>query len=195
MYDLGVAVSTTLILQSMTAKVQPHFRKPMALPVDFLVFPLLVRERDEARETGTLPTRLKFAAVAAEAPVMSNAPFTVSSSTEASGATLPRFVFPKRRPDLVDDCGGGGVCSSEAVGARDERIEYVRCMMAVWTMNQVISGGWQEGECNAIEAQVVEGLFGAKVDLLQERKIAAADVDDAAKSTTKAMTSTASPPS
>jgi hypothetical protein len=42
------------------------------------------------------------------------------------------FAFPNRRPDLVDEGGGGGFCSSEAVGARDERIEYVRCMMLVW---------------------------------------------------------------
>jgi hypothetical protein len=36
--------------------------------------------------------------------------------------------LPNRRPDLVEEAGGGGFCSSEAVGAREERMEYVRCM-------------------------------------------------------------------
>jgi hypothetical protein len=40
----------------------------------------------------------------------------------------PMLALPKMRPDLVDDGGGGGFCSSEAVGARDWRIEYVRCI-------------------------------------------------------------------
>jgi hypothetical protein len=39
------------------------------------------------------------------------------------------LVEPNSRVDLVDDGGGGGFCSCEAVGARDWRIEYVRCMM------------------------------------------------------------------
>lgn len=32
---------------------------------------------------------------------------------------------------MVDDEGGGGFWICEAVGARDWRMEYVRCMMAV----------------------------------------------------------------
>ncbi len=43
----------------------------------------------------------------------------------------PRPVFPKKRPDLVDEEGGGGFWICEAVGARDWRMEYVRCMMDV----------------------------------------------------------------
>lgn len=69
----------------------------------------------------------------------------------------PKLFFPKKRPDLVDDGGGGGLYvsnasasmlgsgrlqigrfrsihtwSCDAVGARDWRIEYVRCILAVW---------------------------------------------------------------
>jgi hypothetical protein len=39
------------------------------------------------------------------------------------GGSSPILPFPKKRPDLVEDCGGGGFCSSEAVGARLERME------------------------------------------------------------------------
>ena len=38
---------------------------------------------------------------------------------------------PNRRPPLVDEDGGGGFWICEAVGARDWRMEYVRCMLAV----------------------------------------------------------------
>ena len=39
------------------------------------------------------------------------------------------LLFPKRRPDLVDEEGGGGFWICDAVGARDWRIEYVRCIV------------------------------------------------------------------
>ena len=39
------------------------------------------------------------------------------------------FARPKNRPDFVDEGGGGGFCICDAVGARDWRMEYVRCMM------------------------------------------------------------------
>ena len=41
----------------------------------------------------------------------------------------PTLALPKKRPDLVDEAGGGGFWIWEAVGARDWRMEYVRCMM------------------------------------------------------------------
>ena len=43
---------------------------------------------------------------------------------------LPTLLLPKKRPDFVDDVGGGGFWIWEAVGARDWRMEYVRCMMS-----------------------------------------------------------------
>ena len=42
---------------------------------------------------------------------------------------LPMLPLPNQWPDLVDDGGGGGFWICDAVGARDERIEYVRCMV------------------------------------------------------------------
>ena len=39
------------------------------------------------------------------------------------------LALPKNLPDLVDEEGGGGFWIWEAVGARDWRMEYVRCMM------------------------------------------------------------------
>lgn len=42
---------------------------------------------------------------------------------------LTYLLFPNSRLDLVDELGGGGFSSCEAVGARDWRIEYVRCML------------------------------------------------------------------
>jgi hypothetical protein len=41
------------------------------------------------------------------------------------------LVLPKNLPLLVVAEGGGGFWICEAVGARDWRMEYVRCMMAV----------------------------------------------------------------
>lgn len=46
------------------------------------------------------------------------------------GRHLPTLLLPKKRPDFVDDVGGGGFWIWEAVGARDWRMEYVRCMMS-----------------------------------------------------------------
>lgn len=42
---------------------------------------------------------------------------------------VPMLALPKIRPPLVEDEGGGGFWICEAVGARDWRMEYVRCMM------------------------------------------------------------------
>ena len=39
------------------------------------------------------------------------------------------LALPKKRPDFVEEDGGGGFWICEAVGARDWRIEYVRCML------------------------------------------------------------------
>ena len=36
---------------------------------------------------------------------------------------LPTLALPKKRPDFVDDVGGGGFWIWEAVGARDWRME------------------------------------------------------------------------
>lgn len=41
----------------------------------------------------------------------------------------PNPPFPSHRLVLVVDNGGGGFSICEAVGARDWRIEYVRCMI------------------------------------------------------------------
>ena len=41
------------------------------------------------------------------------------------------LFLPKKRPAFVVDDGGGGFWICDAVGARDWRIEYVRCMIAV----------------------------------------------------------------
>lgn len=43
---------------------------------------------------------------------------------------------PKSLLLLVDEAGGGGFWIWDAVGARDWRIEYVRCMM-MWEVNDV----------------------------------------------------------
>ena len=45
---------------------------------------------------------------------------------------IPMLALPKKRFALVVDEGGGGFWICDAVGARDWRIEYVRCMMAVF---------------------------------------------------------------
>jgi hypothetical protein len=39
------------------------------------------------------------------------------------------FARPKNLPPLVDEGGGGGFWISDAVGARELRIEYERCMV------------------------------------------------------------------
>ena len=44
---------------------------------------------------------------------------------------LPMLARPKILLDLVEEEGGGGVWICDAVGARDWRIEYVRCIVAV----------------------------------------------------------------
>lgn len=49
---------------------------------------------------------------------------------------LPKLLRPKSLPCLVDEDGGGGVSICDAVGARDWRIEYVRCILGIgcgWT--------------------------------------------------------------
>jgi hypothetical protein len=42
---------------------------------------------------------------------------------------VPKLLRPKRRPLLVEEAGGGGFSICDAVGARDWRIEYVRCIL------------------------------------------------------------------
>ena len=42
----------------------------------------------------------------------------------------PKLDLPKKRPDLVEEEGGGGFWICDAVGARDWRMEYVRCIVA-----------------------------------------------------------------
>lgn len=41
------------------------------------------------------------------------------------------LLLPKKRPCFVEDDGGGGFWICDAVGARDWRIEYVRCILSV----------------------------------------------------------------
>lgn len=41
----------------------------------------------------------------------------------------PKLARPNSRPCLVDEDGGGGFSICEAVGARDWRMEYVRCIL------------------------------------------------------------------
>lgn len=53
---------------------------------------------------------------------------------------IPMLVLPKNLPLLVVAEGGGGFWICEAVGARDWRMEYVRCMMAV--VVGVVCGVW-----------------------------------------------------
>lgn len=45
---------------------------------------------------------------------------------------VPMLALPKKRPLLVEDDGGGGFWICDAVGAREERMLYVRCMVIVW---------------------------------------------------------------
>jgi len=42
---------------------------------------------------------------------------------------IPMLALPNRRLVLVEEDCGGGFSICDAVGARDWRIEYVRCMM------------------------------------------------------------------
>jgi hypothetical protein len=56
---------------------------------------------------------------------------------------IPMLALPKNLPLLVVAEGGGGFWIWEAVGARDWRMEYVRCMMAI----VVWSVWWSEVVC------------------------------------------------
>jgi hypothetical protein len=68
---------------------------------------------------------------------------------------VPMLAFPKKRPLFVDDDGGGGFWICDAVGARDERMLYVRCILLVccvwcvygyWVELVYMSGGdWEDG--------------------------------------------------
>ena len=49
----------------------------------------------------------------------------------------PTPPFPKKRPDFVEEDGGGGFWICEAVGARLCRMEYVRCMAGVCVLDGV----------------------------------------------------------
>ena len=46
----------------------------------------------------------------------------------------PMLLLPNSLPPLVELICGGGVSSCEAVGARDWRIEYVRCILTNWLL-------------------------------------------------------------
>jgi hypothetical protein len=46
-------------------------------------------------------------------------------------SSSPKWALPKKRLAFVDEGGGGGFWRSEAVGARDWRMEYVRCILGV----------------------------------------------------------------
>lgn len=45
--------------------------------------------------------------------------------------SLPMLLLPKNLPALVVEDGGGGLAICDAVGARDWRMEYVRCIVVV----------------------------------------------------------------
>ena len=66
--------------------------------------------------------------------------------------------FPKKRLCFVDDGGGGGVCSCAAVGARDWRMEYVRCIVEDWEDAGICGGdfGWREWRFWQTDAMGVE---------------------------------------
>lgn len=65
---------------------------------------------------------------------------------------LPMLARPKRRPPLVEEAAGGGFWICDAVGARDWRMEYVRCMLGetvrVARRREAVCGqranGWSE---------------------------------------------------
>jgi hypothetical protein len=44
---------------------------------------------------------------------------------------VPMLALPKNRPAFVEDDGGGGFWICDAVGARDWRMLYVRCILLV----------------------------------------------------------------
>ena len=56
---------------------------------------------------------------------------------------IPKLDRPKSRPPLVEEDGGGGFSSWEAVGARDWRIEYVRCIVEEALAAQKEFCGWK----------------------------------------------------
>lgn len=61
---------------------------------------------------------------------LSNQVVSTDYHSIATGDTVPILLLPKKRLPLVEDEGGGGFWICEAVGARDWRIEYVRCIFA-----------------------------------------------------------------
>lgn len=52
----------------------------------------------------------------------------VGSNGVECDVDLPSGFLPNNRPALVEETCGGGFSICDAVGARDWRIEYVRCM-------------------------------------------------------------------
>lgn len=89
------------------------------------LYPTVVRKTDKSREGA--PTGIQ---ITARLPV----PQKMGDS--------PMLALPKNLPDLVDEEGGGGFWIWEAVGARDWRMEYVRCMMG-----GVVVGSWSVCHC------------------------------------------------
>lgn len=99
------------------------------------------RKRDDSRSRGLLSSVCRFrgAEIAANLSAM---PQNADKREKNAGDTClhrqiqcrtecysPTLVLPKKRPDFVDEDGGGGFWICEAVGARDWRMEYVRCMI------------------------------------------------------------------
>lgn len=71
---------------------------------------------------------------------------------EYDGHSIPMLPLPKKRPLLVEDAGGGGLWICDAVGARDWRMLYVRCIV-------VVVGEWFEGWGG--DSAVAGGVGGA----------------------------------
>jgi hypothetical protein len=58
--------------------------------------------------------------------------------SQDKGSHIPILALPKKRPAFVDDDGGGGFWICDAVGARDWRMLYVRCILAVYELSEEI---------------------------------------------------------
>jgi hypothetical protein len=71
----------------------------------------------------------------------------------------PMLPLPKSLPALVEEDCGGGFSICDAVGARDWRIEYVRCIsgdviessgnidVSLTSLSCFFKSAWREGDC------------------------------------------------